>query len=1642
MAAQAPEGEGPAPARPSRIRVMRPEVEEVLKSPRRGRAKLHKEGGGEQEDDAGARPRYDCPFQDEEKEGQQGFAPPDVVWCKVRSHPWWPAQVFDAADASELALRHARPGAPLVAYFWDRTFAWMDPSVLRPFRAHFPRLAAQSTVSSYVAAVDAALQEVTRRIEAGLSCSCSPPTVARKQQIQNTGIREGAYGAVVDEVYMRDSFRAKPFVDYISALGRSPLAGADRLDLATAMAQLRSFNRLRCPMELPEFVIYQGIEDVAAAVAPEAEAEAEADVAATQQTKRKRTEEKGGGDGDAPAKEKRSRHGGESSSRKRDAPAKEPEVAIDVEDSPPMPRDRIMDTSEDAADKGEAPANKDAAIVEDTPMPSTKHRKSKRGSKTSAEKKKKDTSKDTADKGESQPEAEPAKEDDVNGDSSMPSVEVTDDTLSKQRKSKRVSKSAAESKKKDTSKDTADKGESLPEAEPAKEVTENEDSSMPSAEATDDTVSKGRKSKKSKGSAKTKKRDADKNESVPEPAKDVAENEDSSMPSAEAIDGALSKETNSKSSTRSAKKKKKKDAGKKESLPDPAKEGAENKDSSMPSGGATDGALSKETNSKISTRSAKKKKKESLPEPAKEKATGTGSSTPSRVAADDTPSKKRKSSKKSSASNRIIDTSMDAVDGMLSERKSGRRLRSSHKIVEALEVMKWPRKKDAGETTKVKDKDAALPKENNLGRRAGSARHKDKTTITKDGDGLRVSPLKKRLHLDVHSATENAPFAVSELGRKKKTLIELLAETATPNPSAGGKSKARAERPLPSSILKPEATPNTRGKRSLPASTETPEDPGRDKDTMNTREKRSVASSTEKPERDTRSTVKTRGKSSLPSSAEEPEDPDRDKNDTMKTRGKRSLPASAEKRQDPDRGTKGTAKTRGKRSLPESTEDPDRVTKGSSKTKGKGSLPESTEEPEGPDDRDMKDSMHTRKRKKLDTLGDLSSQPQPVSPKGSTKAREVKRKAAGQKSQASPVVKANGGISGDTSSKRSARRKAAEPKPQETPVVKANGEASQTRSRRAKNSEVTVPDKSPRSVKLDKGKKGAVAEDSPSCGEMLSQLCVGASDAEKMGKIAPASASFLTDFLKSARACTSDVEEAANTGCRASSPDADEEIPEKAAADKVSSPNADEEMPEEAAADEISSPHAVEEIPEKATDNVSSPHADLEVPEEAADKVSSPHADDEVIPEEAAEKVSSPSADEAIPEEAAEKVSSPNADEVMPEKAADEVSSVPANEATPEKAAEKVSSPNADEVIPEEAAEKAIPEEAADEVSLAPADEETLLKVKEEVSSPLADEETLEKATTENVSSATADEETLETAAAEKVSSAPADEETPETAATEKVSNAPAGEETLEKVKEEVSSPHADEAIPEKAAEKVSSPHADEATPEKAADEVSSPPADVETPEKATEKVCCPPADEEIAEKPSDKVSSPHAEAEMSEKAAKSSPAPSEPPVVCDDMKDNYWSDILINVEEPLSSLAKKKDKGKMRSSKKQRRDDEMKQDEMLLAEAENGKANGAEEDVSLTGLVLHFSKPGAVPSRGDLIEIFSQYGPVSEARTETDEHSSSAQVVFRRRADAEAAFGGAGKIVALRPGLDSFRLTDFPCATAAFRVEDGPKQG
>lgn len=334
----APGDKGGTSTRPSRLRVMHPDVEEVLRSPRRGRPKQQQETPQEGGEEDGAPARYDCAFQDEG--GRREFAPPELVWVKVRSHPWWPGQVFDAADASELALQHARAGAPLVAYFWDKTFSWSDASALLPFRTNFTRLAGQSTMSGFMSAVDAALQEVGRRVEAGLSCACFATSIAKMQEIDNSGIREGAYCAVVDTAYMRDTFRGKPFLDYISALGKNPLAGADRLDLATARAQLRAFNRSRGPRDLPEFVIFEGIEDVAEAIP---------------HVKRKRMEKSGGND--VPSKEKKSRCG-ESSLRKKEA-LPEPAKKVSMDEDSSMPSRSATD---DALSKERKSKNRKSSL--------------------------------------------------------------------------------------------------------------------------------------------------------------------------------------------------------------------------------------------------------------------------------------------------------------------------------------------------------------------------------------------------------------------------------------------------------------------------------------------------------------------------------------------------------------------------------------------------------------------------------------------------------------------------------------------------------------------------------------------------------------------------------------------------------------------------------------------------------------------------------------------------------------------------------------------------------------------------------------------------------------------------------------------------------------------------------------------------------------------------------------------------------------------------------------------------------------------------------------------------------------------------------------------------------------------------------
>ncbi|WOL06890.1 hypothetical protein Cni_G15624 [Canna indica] len=187
--------------------------------------------------------RYSHLFQDETKDG---FAVGDLVWGKVRSHPWWPGQIFDAADASEMALLAQREGHYLVVYFGDKTFAWCPDSHLKRFQRNFAQLEKQGSTDVFGTAVNGALVEVSRVIELGMACGCSideASAVLENQKVENAGVREGACSPPVDKSWIMNSFEPKKFIHYVRMLALFPCQGADILDIAIAKSHSKAFHR-------------------------------------------------------------------------------------------------------------------------------------------------------------------------------------------------------------------------------------------------------------------------------------------------------------------------------------------------------------------------------------------------------------------------------------------------------------------------------------------------------------------------------------------------------------------------------------------------------------------------------------------------------------------------------------------------------------------------------------------------------------------------------------------------------------------------------------------------------------------------------------------------------------------------------------------------------------------------------------------------------------------------------------------------------------------------------------------------------------------------------------------------------------------------------------------------------------------------------------------------------------------------------------------------------------------------------------------------------------------------------------------------------------------------------------------------------
>jgi hypothetical protein len=111
-----------------------------------------------------------------------------------------------------LALKHRKKGSHLVAYFGDSTFAWCDESQLKPFVTNYSRMEKQSSSDAFVGSVNNALEELSRRVLSGLSCSCLPEELAdngMSYTVDNAGLKDGVTCSAVNRPEILNYFSPK-----------------------------------------------------------------------------------------------------------------------------------------------------------------------------------------------------------------------------------------------------------------------------------------------------------------------------------------------------------------------------------------------------------------------------------------------------------------------------------------------------------------------------------------------------------------------------------------------------------------------------------------------------------------------------------------------------------------------------------------------------------------------------------------------------------------------------------------------------------------------------------------------------------------------------------------------------------------------------------------------------------------------------------------------------------------------------------------------------------------------------------------------------------------------------------------------------------------------------------------------------------------------------------------------------------------------------------------------------------------------------------------------------------------------------------------------------------------------------------------
>ncbi|GMN42523.1 hypothetical protein TIFTF001_011733 [Ficus carica] len=203
----------------------------------------------------GVNENEDVEAEDSVSEGHE-FCVGDFVWGKIKSHPWWPGQIYDPSYASDYASKIKSKGRHLVAYFGDGTFAWCQSSQLKPFEENFGEMSKQSNMKTFVSAVQQAVDEIGRVLELKMVCSCvlkQKRTRLGKLVAENAGIKQGSL-VPEGEIRKLSGVLAEPS-ELLAELKRvaQVVYVTNLLELRVLKSRLSAFYHAKGGYELPRY---------------------------------------------------------------------------------------------------------------------------------------------------------------------------------------------------------------------------------------------------------------------------------------------------------------------------------------------------------------------------------------------------------------------------------------------------------------------------------------------------------------------------------------------------------------------------------------------------------------------------------------------------------------------------------------------------------------------------------------------------------------------------------------------------------------------------------------------------------------------------------------------------------------------------------------------------------------------------------------------------------------------------------------------------------------------------------------------------------------------------------------------------------------------------------------------------------------------------------------------------------------------------------------------------------------------------------------------------------------------------------------------------------------------------------------------